>query len=145
MVLCSAQSVTCRRWMDGHERREQRRHGGTGSGGQRDDANQPDWHEHRWLPHSLIAHHRFRAWGQKNKLCRGKERIRCALSANHTCYSVSGAGAPYYQRYWLITLSTAQICKCDGKLPQNTWTLSKQPLLIHLAFPGPFSVFGTLL
>lgn len=47
--------------MDGRERREQRRHGGAGPGGQRDDAVQPDWHEHRWLPLSLIAHRRFRA------------------------------------------------------------------------------------
>lgn len=82
---------------------------------------------------------------RRKKLCWGKERIRCAL-CYHTCYSVRGAGAPCYQLYWLITLSTAQICKCEGKLPQNTWTLSKQPKqLIHLAFPGSFSIFGTLL
>lgn len=61
VVLCFTQSVTRRCWMDRHERREQRRHGRAGAGGQRDDANQPDWHEHRWLPHSLIAHRRFRA------------------------------------------------------------------------------------
>lgn len=82
MVLCFAQSVTCRCWMDGHERREQRRHGRAGSGGQRDDANQPDWHEHRWLPHSLITHRHFRAWGQKEwNSAGGTERVRCALSA----------------------------------------------------------------
>ncbi|CAG05249.1 unnamed protein product, partial [Tetraodon nigroviridis] len=62
-VLGSAglQSVTRWCWVDGHEHREQWRHGGAGSGGQRDDANQPDWHEHRRLPHSLIAQRRFRA------------------------------------------------------------------------------------
>lgn len=54
-----SQPVTCRCWMDRHERCEQRRHGRAGSGGQRDDANQPDWHEHRRLPHSLIAHRCF--------------------------------------------------------------------------------------
>lgn len=72
VVFCAAQSVTCRRWMDGHECREQRRHGGAGSRGQRDNANQPDWHEHRWLPHSLIAHRRLRAWGQKNETLLGE-------------------------------------------------------------------------
>ena len=57
----------------------------------------------------------------------------------HTSYSVSEAGLPFYQPYQPITSPTAQICKCKENSPlQNTSTLFKQPLLMHLAFLGPF-------
>lgn len=90
------QSSTCGCRMDRRGRCEQRRHGGTRSGSQRDSADQPGWHGHSWLPHPLITGHPgapptptplLSLWGHQDDTLLGKERIRCAVCQHTQLFS----------------------------------------------------------
>lgn len=151
-LLFLLQSSTCWRWMDRRECCKQREHGGARAGSQRDNADQPGWHGHCWLPHSLIDE-------ASSKLPRTQPMTVCWGEGAPQPRSVFGHTHIHTQVILLVgwytiisTLLAHNLIHCPTLQvwrkhdpPQNSQTLLKQLSPMHRAFLAPFLLFGVFL